>query len=251
MSVEVPLYMVQLALVTPSLFEAARQRRLPIRDVDTGYLVHCRLMDLFGDAAPKPFAVDDSRGRVITVVGYSRSDAPALTETARHYALPDVYSSCRWPVFTKMMPNGWPTDHVLDFEVRLCPVMRVSSDTPTHRAGSEVDVFLRMCSQRQTDATEGRLDREQIYYEWLKRELMRGGAATLLTGKMVNFRLARLLRRRQGTDRTAALTTRPDVTIRGTLQIDDSLAFSELLARGIGRHRSFGFGMLRLTRPPR
>jgi len=32
----------------------------------------------------------------------------------------------------------------------------------------------------------------------------------------------------------------------GVLQVRDSAAFAALLARGIGRHRAFGFGMLLL-----
>ena len=41
---------------------------------------------------------------------------------------------------------------------------------------------------------------------------------------------------------------RPDVTFRGTLQVTDPDRFHALLARGVGRHRAFGFGML-LLRP--
>ena len=248
---DAPLYMVQLALETPGLFEAARQRRLPVRDIDTGYLVHCRLVDLFGDEAPKPFVVEGSQGRLLRVLGYGRNDAPTLTEAARRYASPDAFSSCRWPISTKAMPEAWPPGHQLGFEVRFCPVVRVSSDNSRQGAGAEVDVFLRACSEHERREAEGKMDREAVYRDWLARELARGGAATPLTGEMVNFRLARLLRRTQGMDRASALTTRPDVTIRGTLRIDDGPAFSELLARGIGRHRSFGFGMLRLVPPGR
>jgi CRISPR system Cascade subunit CasE len=32
----------------------------------------------------------------------------------------------------------------------------------------------------------------------------------------------------------------------GLLQVEDAAAFTALLARGIGRHRAFGFGMLLL-----
>jgi len=39
----------------------------------------------------------------------------------------------------------------------------------------------------------------------------------------------------------------PDVTFTGTLEVTDSAAFSALLARGLGRHRAFGFGMLLLA----
>jgi CRISPR system Cascade subunit CasE len=37
--------------------------------------------------------------------------------------------------------------------------------------------------------------------------------------------------------------------LRGELTVADPDAFSALLARGVGRHRAFGYGML-LLRPP-
>jgi CRISPR system Cascade subunit CasE len=42
----------------------------------------------------------------------------------------------------------------------------------------------------------------------------------------------------------------PDATMSGTLRIDDPSAFASALSHGIGRHRTFGFGMLLLA-PPR
>jgi CRISPR system Cascade subunit CasE len=41
---------------------------------------------------------------------------------------------------------------------------------------------------------------------------------------------------------------RPQALVKGVLNIADSDAFNRLLARGIGRHRAFGYGML-LLRP--
>jgi CRISPR system Cascade subunit CasE len=41
----------------------------------------------------------------------------------------------------------------------------------------------------------------------------------------------------------------PDAVVHGTLTITDPTAFAALLARGVGRHRSYGYGML-LLRPP-
>jgi CRISPR system Cascade subunit CasE len=41
----------------------------------------------------------------------------------------------------------------------------------------------------------------------------------------------------------------PDAVMRGNLIVSDPAAFAQLLARGIGRHRAYGFGML-LLRPP-
>jgi CRISPR system Cascade subunit CasE len=43
----------------------------------------------------------------------------------------------------------------------------------------------------------------------------------------------------------------PDAVLRGRLQIEDGNGFARLVARGIGRHRAFGFGMLLLMPPGR
>lgn len=40
----------------------------------------------------------------------------------------------------------------------------------------------------------------------------------------------------------------PDALLRGCLRVLEPDAFAHLVARGVGRHRSFGFGMLLLSR---
>ena len=40
----------------------------------------------------------------------------------------------------------------------------------------------------------------------------------------------------------------PDATLQGALRVTGGNAFANLLARGIGRHQSYGYGML-LLRP--
>ena len=61
--------------------------------------------------------------------------------------------------------------------------------------------------------------------------------------KLVSFRRTRAVRKRH-----ARYSEGPDVVMRGVLTVTDSDAFSNLLARGIGRHRAYGYGML-LLRP--
>ena len=41
----------------------------------------------------------------------------------------------------------------------------------------------------------------------------------------------------------------PDAVVHGTLTITDPSAFANMLSKGIGRHRSYGYGMI-LVRPP-
>ena len=60
--------------------------------------------------------------------------------------------------------------------------------------------------------------------------------------KLAEFHLETL--RRRGNARLV----RPSAVLEGTLSITDPVEFRQTLARGIGRHRAFGFGML-LLRP--
>ncbi len=63
------------------------------------------------------------------------------------------------------------------------------------------------------------------------------------------FHLSRVYRRAQGGARKGHTLQRPDVVYRGTVQVTDPDAFHAWLRRGVGRHRSFGFGMVLLERP--
>ena len=99
-------------------------------------------------------------------------------------------------------------------------------------------------------------DREAAHGRWLARELARNGAATLLSHRAAAFQLTPIARRSQRADKPASGPARatqtgllPDLTVRGQLQVDHPNAFQQLLARGLGRHRSFGFGCLLLAPP--
>jgi CRISPR system Cascade subunit CasE len=89
-----------------------------------------------------------------------------------------------------------------------------------------------------------------VYRAWLEEELAKEAAATILDATMTNFRLGRMHRRTQGADRKASKTERPDVTLEGILEVGNTEAFARRLARGVGRHRAFGFGMM-LLKPAR
>ena len=99
------------------------------------------------------------------------------------------------------------------------------------------------------------ISRGEVYLKWLGQRLAPG--AELERATLEAFRLTRVLRR----DGNRALVQipspsetmkgaagHPDATVAGTLIVRDTEAFAALLARGVGRHRAFGFGML-LLRP--
>ena len=235
------LYLSRIRLDLPRLFAWAAVRRLPLDDGDMGYTAHCVLRMALGDAGPQPFAIHRLKydwDREETVVyGYGRHDgdtlrarltAPRDPKAAEALAAPDV----------KPMPTDWPQGQRFRFTARVCPVVR--QDRAGDRAHSrETDYFL--VKARGKPPEELPLRRETVYAEWLKRELERDGAAELLEAGMTAYRQIRI-RRRGG----SAAPIKPDATFEGRLRIRDSAAFERLLARGLGRHRAFGFGMILL-----
>lgn len=85
-----------------------------------------------------------------------------------------------------------------------------------------------------------------MYRDWLARHLAAGGVEPERLA-LDSFRLSGTQRR--GSDRALHHLRRgPDALFSGVLRVADPDAFAALLARGVGRHRAFGYGML-LLRP--
>lgn len=254
------LHLVQLFFESHRLLRAVSHHRLAPGDTDLGYLLHAELAACFGDLAPKPFRLRE-HGRRIEVLGYGRTDAEAMRRRAEDFADPIYWNACS-QLDSKPLPVRWTAGRHLGFEVRACPVVRLSSaiaidaddpqrDSVKIGAGAEVDSFLRECWRQQDEQGEGGekppVDRTVVYRDWLADAT--GPAVRLENVALERFRLATLTRRTQGDNRKAKKVRRPDATLRGQLEIVDPDGFVELLGRGVGRHRAFGFGML-LLRPP-
>ena len=171
---------------------------LPPGHDDLAFLVHGLLSSLFGERAVQPFRILADQRREVTIVGYSRIAAEELREHAKEFADPLAHASVDWSGFaTKDMPESWQPDRRLGFEVRLCPVVRLSSartvDWKGERrplpAGAEIDAFVHARHLR----GEGGATREDVYGRWLQQRL--GVAAELHTAKVTGFRRLRLIRR--------------------------------------------------------
>lgn len=244
------LRLARLRLDSRRLIDLGRRRRFPVRVMDTGYLVHCVLGELFGDAAPKPFAITRAQGRAVEVLGYTELEKEALVREADAFADPVSHAMCDWDAFeVKSLPDNWPTGTRVGFTVRVCPVVRMPRGCKTHRPGAEVDAFLARCATMGDQPTK--IDREGVYCEWFGEQIQRLGGVRIVRAGLESFQLEQLLRRTQGAERHVRINKRPEATITGELEVTDSDAFVALLRRGIGRHRAFGFGMLLLRRPGR
>ncbi len=249
-------YMVQLGLDAKGLTTLGKMLHLPLAQTDTGYLVHCALKELFQNDAPQPYSVENEsqNGRRVRVLGYTAADTDTLQASAQLDAGPTVYEICDWDrLAAKPMPETFPEGMALQFELRACPVVRKASagegvnqhgETRSWDEGEELDAFL---AEAWTRPEEDDLSREQVYCDWLDRQFeIRGGAELQSTG-MTRFSIERMTRR-NGPDRTPDTIKRPDVTLTGTLEVTDGDAFVDILRSGLGRHKSFGYGMLKVRR---
>ncbi len=223
----------------------ATRHRLVDAQGDLGYALHGLLRAAFGNSAPRPFRYLDADQGLLAYSSHSAADL----ERAAALAPPDVAaalglgtSTKRLGMTTRVFPTQWPSGHVLGFEVRLRPVVREG------KTGRERDAFLSEV-ERSGDAV---IEREAVYVQWLRDQLLRQGGAELLDATLSRFRLLGVLRKtaRDASDgkRGSKQVGGPDAVLSGRLRVSDSQAFADLLARGVGRHRAFGFGLL-LLRP--
>ena len=247
------------------------------RDGETGYALHAALTGLFGAQSPRPFAVppvgqrerrrmtigSESRGGMLDVFGYARAPVETL-RTLAQLGDDELRATIDWDgARSRLMPTRWPKNLRLRFDLRACPVRRIMTPltTPerpnlpatTLSKGKEVDAF-QVAAARTLDTREPILARDRIYIEWLAERLApqpeRPQAVALVPDsvRVEAYRSVRLLRRPRGTNghRSSQWLTRPDVRFTGLLDIAAPEAFPAFLARGVGRHCGFGFGMLLL-----
>ena len=237
---------------------------------DPDHALHCLLKECFGELAPKPFRLMATRGTSVgALYGYGGADAGALRESAANFACPlqaRVLPADR--IDDKPMPAEWRAGLRLGFELRARPVVRYTSrgeckntdaqcgerrprsarkdQCDNCRANPERDAFLHEALQHPRGEMErtGRT-REAVYRDWLAAKLEICGGARLDRDrtKLVSFRRTRAARKLH-----RRYSEGPVALMRGELDVTDSAAFGALLARGIGRHRAYGYGML-LLRP--
>lgn len=227
----------------------ARHERQP---TDLGDALHGLLRSAFGEAAPQPFRyLDERRG----LLAYTAMDANAMR---MQVALADPLAAQTLGLGAtgehdgyrlRPFPTQWPKGQALGFEVRLRPTVRA--------AKGERDAFLQAVEQAQGAP----LQREAVYVQWLRdrlapregamREPWQGAVELLDDVHLACFQRQQVVRRTQasgGEARRGCVIDGPDALLKGHLRVRDSAAFAQLVARGIGRHRAFGFGMLLLSR---
>ena len=250
------------------------------KEADIGYALHSVLSTLFGAHAPRPFAVPEINGHrqrsktagpgrsCIDLLGYT--DAPLDTlRTLAELADDELQNTINWDgAKCRPMPQRWPKNIRLRFDLRACPVRRLRHQLTTapqarklpertFEANSEIDEYHAAVIQAR-DAGKTLPTQPEAYKGWLGRRFAPQPGEPQTAALVENstsikaYRTTRLLRRAAAADKqgSSQWLTRPEVLFSGLLEIIEPDAFPELLRRGVGRHCAFGFGML-LLGPPR
>ena len=237
------LHMIQCTLDPKAFMAFAREQGLdPGRDeLDLGYLGHAWLKAAFGDLAPRPWRLlmprRQDRRRPSRILAYSDQPADVLADHLARYATPSVTAVCRPEnVLGKPLPQEWPAGRHYSFEALCCPVGRKA------RSGQEKDVFLIEADHAGEDA----LNRSEVYRRWFKRQAESMQGIEVEDVALEGFRLGKVLRKTQAQPREAHRRMRPQAVFQGVLRASDGASLLNLLRRGVGRHRAFGFGMVLL-----
>ena len=212
---------------------------------DEGRALHHLLSETFGKSALQPFRLLVAPGEDTgNLYAYAKTDEDNLRQVARECAMPDALAVCDLDgLAVKPMPETWREGRRLAFDLRVRPVKRLLRAVGVFPKGAEIDAFLAEVLRLHPDGRpdDERVERESVYRQWLEQRL--GDAAKLEEARMVHFERRPV--QRGGTTREG-----PDVTWHGELKVLDGAAFVARLASGVGRHASYGYGML-LLRPAR
>ena len=228
-------------------------RKMP--DWDLGYALHSALTGLFGPThAPKPFHALPPRPGETTLraVGQLALD-PAGVERAVAQGPAAWTRALAEPVRTLAMPSGAAlAGRTLAFGLRARPTVRRHKLVGGKEHDLELDAYQTECEHEAPDARRSRV---QVYERWLAEQLQRDGACRVREVQVAGWQLTPVYRKagavrgQDGARRGTANLTLPQADFTGVLEVLDADRFQALLARGVGRHRAFGFGMLRLGRP--
>lgn len=237
------LQMIECHLDQTALLRFLRAQGLddPRHGPDLGYGVHAWLKAAFGDLAPRPWRLLADRKRPARMLGYGQAQAEALIGRLRDFGEPAVQAVCPSEGITgKPMPR-WTPGRELGFELLCCPVGRKAGQK------TEKDLFLLKADH----VPDEQLERAAVYGNWARERLETDGAAQVERLWLDGFRRVRQQRKRQVSpmERAVCHLERPEAVMAGVLRVGDPHAFEHLLARGVGRHRAFGYGML-LLKPP-
>ncbi|WP_020373815.1 type I-E CRISPR-associated protein Cas6/Cse3/CasE [Sulfobacillus thermosulfidooxidans] len=241
-------YLVEMRIDPVALFRFATIQGWQLNEGHLNYIVHAWLSAAFDTEAPKPWRLFWDGLRPPRILGYTNVDAQNLYARLMEFSDPGVTEVIkeRQNIMSRPVPIFKVGRH-LHFAVQCIPVVRYA------KSGVEKDLYLHELEKQGTPRR-----RDEVYSEWVTKQLTATDSVTVLSVQTAGFRLTRQVRRSTSipqkdnhnpSKRKERYITRPEVVAEGELVITDSEKFPFLLRRGVGRHRGFGYGMI-LLRPP-
>lgn len=216
---------------------------------DEGLALHHLTVEMFGERVLRPFRLlVPPRARTGNLYAYSTCDGGALRGLAAVQAMPDHIAALPTDrVLTKPMPESFVTGQRIGFDLRLRPVRRLKTSLGDRfKAGSEVDAFvveaLRDHAGNEAGMTAAGRTRAAVYLDWLSERFGSAAELDLEATRLHAFRRGRVVR-------NGIAQEGPEVIVHGTLTVADPVPFVDMLARGVGRHCAYGYGMLLLRAP--
>jgi len=221
---------------------AARRKWGDQRHFDEGLALHHALGELFGPKSLQPFRpMIAPRKREAAVYAYSALPFEELEQNI-HISPPDFSEVFRCSALRhKQLSTQFASGRLLGFDIRLRPIRRVKSE---RKMGTrEMDAY--QCAAEKHGDEDGwhkANNRETVYIDWLAERLADAAELIPETTSLAHFRRTRNSRKGTGSEG-------PDAILHGTLKVTKPAAFAQKLAGGVGRHKSYGYGMI-LLRPP-
>lgn len=198
--------------------------------------LHYLLDSTFGPSAIKPFRAYPGTGDTFQVIGYTSQDEEALKQISQLVACPDSLSVIDMgSLRIKTMPD-LERDQVIGFDLKTIPVRRshVSTEVDAYELDLRNGVF-------QRDAETAGTDRLTSYMTWLSQRLE--GFAELDTELTAITVTENVPRQRN------EIRYNNEIQVTGNMKVLDPKAFKDRLLSGVGRHKSYGYGMIVLRAP--
>ncbi len=208
--------------------------------MDEGLVLHHVLSEAFGKSEIQPFRLMIARhAKRGSIYGYCLKNHRKLLKIAKDIAPPEHLSMLSVEkIESKLMPCDWKSGRRLGFDIMVRPIRRNDKNGKT----SERDAFI--VKLEQSDDKDRKPTREEAYKEWLTEKFQQNQSAWI-----ESVHLAKFMRVRGANENNMKGLEGPQATLHGTLKVLNCDAFNNLLIRGVGRRKAYGYGMI-LLRPP-
>lgn len=232
--------------ILPFFCWANSNKAMNLQTLDLGYASHALIASLPKACGIKVFSYEEKSG-FMEFLAYSQICLESFSMSK--HSLGDLLE-----IQSTALPSLLRKGQKVTFRLQACPTIRQKclENRNKHR---ERDAFLVAVERyKKLGLPEAQVpSREEVYKEWLINKLSAMKDLYLSRVTIQQFHLPKLQRR----DRSAQTKNHygrsflkgiryPIVTFEGELLIENEESFEILLRNGIGRHKAFGLGMLKI-----